>query len=580
MLKKLLSVAICAFALWPAAHAQRNCGSMEHLNHLLEENPDLHKKMDAHEHRIQNILDAQKKGQLANGLSAATTVTIPVVVHVVYNNSTENISTAQINSQINVLNADFSASNGDISSVPSLFTSRIGDANIQFALATTDPSGNPTSGITRTPTTRTSFSTSGNPVKFNSTGGKDAWPTDQYLNIWVCDISGGILGYAQFPNSGSAATDGVVTDFAYFGTTGTATAPFNLGRTTTHEVGHWLNLRHIWGDTGCGGDDFVSDTPLAGSPNFGCPSFGANSCSGGDPDMWMNYMDYVDDRCMYMFSQGQVNRMRATFETGGGRESFNPTTVTPPPPPTGTPTYCASRGNSTADEWIQRFRYAGIDNNSGNNGGYADFTSISTNVSAGTGYTLTVNPGWSGRVFPEGYAIWIDRNQDGDFSDSGERIGATGSAITASSVSGTLTVPANSNNGTTRLRVSMKYNGVPTECEVFSFGEVEDYTLNISNGIRQARDISLGGDLGLEVYPNPTSSNATVRFEVAGEPADVVLSVTDVRGVQVASRTWSNVNGTIEYKLNSESLGQGVYLVAIESNGAKQVKRLMVTEVL
>ena len=577
MMKKLLVLAVSVLMIWPAAYAQRNCSSMEHLNHLLEQDPELHHKMEAHEHRIQNILDAKKKGQLANGLSASTTVTIPVVVHVVYNNSTENISTAQINSQIDVLNEDFSATNGDIGSVPSLFSSRVGDANIQFALATTDPNGNPTSGITRTSTTRTSFSTTGNQVKFNSSGGKDAWPTDDYLNIWVCDISGGILGYAQFPNSGSAATDGVVTDFAYFGTIGTATAPFNLGRTTTHEVGHWLNLRHIWGDTGCGGDDFVSDTPLAGNPNYGCPSFGANSCSGGDPDMWMNYMDYVDDRCMYMFSQGQVDRMRATFESGGGRESFNPTTGGGGPGP-GPVTYCASRGNSTADEWIQRFRYAGIDNNSGNNGGYGDFTSISTNVSAGTGYVVTINPAWSGRTYREGYAIWIDTNQDGDFTDAGERIGATSNPITNASVSGTLTVPAGSTNGTTRMRVSMKYNATPTSCEVFTYGEVEDYTLNISNGIRQGRSISLGGDLGLEVYPNPTSSNATVRFEVVGQPADVVLSVTDVRGAEVASRTWNNVNGSIEYTLNSESLEQGVYLVAIESNGAKQVKRLMVTK--
>ncbi|MCB0624470.1 MAG: zinc metalloprotease, partial [Saprospiraceae bacterium] len=170
---------------------------------------------------------------------------------------------------------------------------------------------------TRTSTSVTAFSANDN-MKFNSSGGKDAWPAGSYLNIWVCDLSGGLLGYAQFPG-GPASTDGVVIDYAYFGTIGTATPPFHLGRTATHEVGHWLNLRHIWGDGPCSVDDFVTDTPTSDAANYGCP-IGHVSCS--TTDMVQNYMDYTDDACMNLYTTGQKNRMRAVFDTGGARQSL------------------------------------------------------------------------------------------------------------------------------------------------------------------------------------------------------------------------------------------------------------------
>ena len=246
---------------------------------------------------------------------------IPVVVHVVYRNSTENISDAQIESQIAVLNEDFRATNPDRSSTPAPFEPLIGDARISFRLATTDPDGNPTDGITRTSTGNTSFTSSTDNVKAASSGGADPWPSDRYLNIWTCgNLRSGsgqsLLGYAQFPG-GPSATDGVVCLHSAFGTSGTAAAPFDRGRTTTHEIGHWLNLRHIWGDdgTGCTGDDFVADTPNAGGPNYGSPTFPRVTC-GNAPhgDLFMNYMDYTDDAAMFMFTHGQVARMQAALD--------------------------------------------------------------------------------------------------------------------------------------------------------------------------------------------------------------------------------------------------------------------------
>ena len=156
-------------------------------------------------------------------------------------------------------------------------------------------------------------------MKFSSNGGSDVVTPSTHMNIWVANIGGGILGYAQFPG-GSAATDGIVVAPQFFGNTGYVSAPFDKGRTTTHEVGHYLNLRHIWGDGRCNRDDFVSDTPKSDRPNYGCPNYPTNHCRSSD--MFMNYMDYVDDRCMFMFSEGQKARMRALFAAGGAREDI------------------------------------------------------------------------------------------------------------------------------------------------------------------------------------------------------------------------------------------------------------------
>ena len=296
----------------------RNCGSVQYLSDQIQNDPGRATRLQAIERHTSGILNSGHR----------SIITIPVVVHVVYSNSAENISDAQIQSQITVLNEDFRRLNSDADNT----WLQAADSEIEFCLASIDPDGNATNGITRTSTSVSSFNVN-NAVKFNSSNGKDAWPSADYLNIWVCDISGNILGYGQFPG-GPATTDGIVVDYQYFGTTGTATFPFHLGRTATHEVGHWLNLYHIWGDGGCSVDDNVADTPLSDDPNYGCP-IGNQSCN--SVDMVQNYMDYSDDACMNLFTAGQRARMRALFQTGGARESLlfsNGCNGTPPPQPT------------------------------------------------------------------------------------------------------------------------------------------------------------------------------------------------------------------------------------------------------
>ncbi|AWM14916.1 zinc metalloprotease [Flavobacterium sp. NRK F10] len=284
----------------------RNCASNDVLEAQLKENPQLAVKMAEIENFTESFLNnPTSQMRLVNG-----SIEIPVVVNVLYNSASENISLAQIQSQIDILNQDFNGNNPDFNQVPSLFSGVKADIGISFVL----------DNVIRKSTRKSSWGTR-DAMKSSKRGGIDATSPDTKLNIWVCTIGGGILGYAQFPG-GSSSTDGVVIDSRYFGNTGTATAPFDKGRTATHEIGHWMNLRHIWGDTTCG-TDYVADTPTHNTANYGCPSYPHYStCSGTPVEMTMNYMDYTDDACMYMFTNGQKSRMMAIFAAGGPRETF------------------------------------------------------------------------------------------------------------------------------------------------------------------------------------------------------------------------------------------------------------------
>mgnify|MGYP005851647231 CR=1 FL=1 len=284
-----------------SAIANRGCASHEVHERQLRENPLLAQKMA----EIERLTDqAMAEGRIVNGV-----LEIPVVFNVLYRTSAENISQTQLQSQIDVLNKDFPGTNSDYNS-SNPYNSVRGAINVRFVL----------DQVIRKSTTKTTWGTN-DAMKKTSTGGIAPTSPTTKLNYWVCTIGGGILGYAQFPG-GASATDGVVIDSKYTGTTGTAAYPFNLGRTATHEIGHWMNLRHIWGDATCG-SDLVSDTPTHNAANSGVPAVGHRStCSGQPLEMFMNYMDYTDDRGMYMFSKGQVSRMAAVFGTSGPRKSF------------------------------------------------------------------------------------------------------------------------------------------------------------------------------------------------------------------------------------------------------------------
>ncbi|MBB1282884.1 T9SS type A sorting domain-containing protein [Flavisolibacter sp. BT320] len=269
----------------------------------------------------QNIRKAESFQKNKSSLSTVAEdeiIRIPVVVHVLYNQPSQNISDAQIQSGVDALNRDFRKRNGDTANTPVRFRHLAADVMIEFYLAKSDPRGRATTGINRKYTSRGGWAPD-DKIKLSAQGGLDGWNSKQYLNIWIGNIIGS-SGYATVPGS-AAATDGIVINAAAFGTFNTV-APFHRGRTAVHEVGHWLGLKHIWGDTQCG-DDAVDDTPRQGYFTKGCPTGFRTSCENGEQgDMYMNYMDYTNDDCMNLFTLGQRQRMRAAFAEGGPRASL------------------------------------------------------------------------------------------------------------------------------------------------------------------------------------------------------------------------------------------------------------------
>jgi len=278
---------------------RRSCGAMAAHMRLLETYPAFR----AAQMRLEGT--TERRRQMTFDAAKAKLVTIKTVVNVVYKTPEQNISDAQINSQIAALNKDYRAANPDKNQTPTPWKGLVSDVRLEFKLAK----------VTRTKTTKGPF-TSDDLVKKASTGGIAPFQPKKYLNLWVCALSGGLLGYAQFPG-GPQATDGVVINYLAFGTIGTAQAPFNKGRTATHEIGHYFNLRHIWGDTpDCSGSDMVADTPNCAGANFGTPTWPHITCNNGpNGDMFMNYMDYTDDAAMFMFTSQQVLRMRTALDS-------------------------------------------------------------------------------------------------------------------------------------------------------------------------------------------------------------------------------------------------------------------------
>jgi hypothetical protein len=309
-MKKFLLPLLMLGAATLNAQQFNRCSSYDYMQQQIANEPLLQNRVNAYEAEC-----AQAQLDHPNGYQSRAICLIPVVVHVVYQNATENISNNRIYEQIAVLNADYRKLNSDASNIPAAWQGIAADCEIMFCLAARDPNGNWTDGIERTSTTVGTFGTDDD-IKSFATGGADAWDSDVYLNLWVGDLGSMLLGYAQFPGF-DPETDGVVIHYRYFGKTG-ASAPFNKGRTATHEVGHWLGLRHIWGDdSGCNGNDLVSDTPNQADETYGTIAPNTvitDNCSPSAPGvMWCNYMDYTDDGSMYFFTQGQKTRMWTTL---------------------------------------------------------------------------------------------------------------------------------------------------------------------------------------------------------------------------------------------------------------------------
>jgi len=296
--------------------AQRDCSSHTYLQQELLNNPLLKNDLDRIENYVRSHVTT-RSGLAGKPQGSKIIVKIPVVVHILYHRSDENINDETVFSQIRVLNESFRRLNADTVNTPVAFRSVAADCEIEFQLATSDPQRRSTTGIIRkyTPVTRWNAD---DRMKLSAETGDDAWDANNYLNIWVCNM-GRAAGYSSFPG-GPAAKDGIVIAFNVFGIN--KKAGYELGKTAVHEAGHWLGLRHIWGDSYCG-NDMIGDTPGQSSFTQGCPKGIHTSCNNGPGgDMYMNYMDLTLDACTNLFTEGQKERMWASFEAGGGRKSI------------------------------------------------------------------------------------------------------------------------------------------------------------------------------------------------------------------------------------------------------------------
>jgi len=568
-MKQIFTFLIALLALQQSTLAQRVCGTTEYQMMLEQEDPSIINRREEIEQFTRDFLISNPQGERA-------LVRIPVVVHVVYNTTAENISDAQIQSQITVLNQDFRKLNADAANTPSAFAGLAGDANIEFCLASVDPNGNATSGILRVPTSATSFGTN-NTVKSSASGGSNPWNAGKYLNLWVCDISGSILGYAQFPG-GSASTDGVVCDYQYFGTIGTATAPFNKGRTATHEVGHWLNLYHIWGDdgTGCTGSDQVTDTPNAGGPNYGCPAFPRVTCSNGpNGDMFMNYMDYTDDACMFMFSNGQISRMQALFSTGGARNGL----ITSNGCGTPTPVLCGAITNLTSASITQTgatISWAAVTGATGYVLQYkpasstvwttVNVTTTSfaiTGLTAGTAYNAQVQS-----VCSAGNGSFSAIN----FTTTSATTSCTDTYESNNSSSAAKTIPVNTNI-TARI-------GTSTDTDWFRFSNTStarniridltnlpaDYDVRLYNPSGTQVAISQNGSITSEAIVYNTTTTGTWRIQVYGYQGAFNSTLCYTLRASISASTFREGDETPAAELNSSASDSDVVIANVFPN--------------
>jgi hypothetical protein len=635
MIKKILRPAFAGLFLvtftFGALNAQyKRCASHEVYERMLKEDPQFAANRARIERETREWIE--KNGN--NKLGAV--ITIPVVFHVVYNTSAQNIPDARIIEQLNVLNQDFGRTNADAVNTPSVWQGIAANTNIQFCLAQRDPSGNPTNGIVRKSTTVTSFTTNDN-IKRSANGGSDAWPRDQYLNIWVGNLSGGLLGYAQFPG-GPAATDGVVVLYSSVGgpnNPGTAT-PYHLGRTATHEVGHWLNLYHIWGDdgTGCSGSDQVSDTPNQAGATSGCPTFPkTDACTSTSPGiMFMNYMDYSYDACMNMFTNGQSSRMNATLN--GTRLSLQSSPgCTPASGGTcGIPTSLSATSvtsssatlnwNAVSGATSYNVRYKATASSTWINNSTSSTSLAVSGLSASTSYEFQVQAvcGANSSVYSSSATFTTQAAGCSDVYESNNTLSAAKTIPVNTDIYGLISpsgdndyfkftttspntyiridlsnLPADydirlynssgsqlaiSQNGGTAAEVIIRNTSSAATYYVRVYGyngannASQCYLLRINTKNSAWREAEWQVNNEVVVYPNPAMDKVHIQFS-SPKSEDVTIRLADITGRIVQSLTMTTEAGLNTAALEVMQLPKGIYLLELVNTEGRTVKRFV-----
>ncbi len=464
---RILTIALCITLTSTSVRSQERCTAHTITQRWLQE--------QGRPTDLQQAIRATAKGERKGG----GTPTVPVVVHVVWNNASENVSDALIQEMLTILNEDYQALNSDYDEVRAAFLNDRGNPDIQFCLAQVDPNGAATTGITRTQTSQTWFDpdTETNDMK-SAPDGIAPWNTEEYLNIWICDISSGATGgfvtagYAYLPVGGMVGSDidGLVLDYDY-GIGGGS-------RTSTHEIGHYFGLDHPWADGGCASDDGMDDTPTTDEPTYSCANTNLMNCS--QLTQYENFMDYAD--CEVMFTNDQAAYMNSILNgarSGLLNNNACGTVITGPCIPT-------SGGGTSEDDFIDGVELGSISNtNSGSNTGpsYNDYTSLfTTALQRNSSYTVTIT---SGDYTPDNYAVWIDYDQNDVFSTT-EKLGEFTNSTSGEAQNITFTVPGGAALGTTVMRVRGVFfnTGEPSPadpCYAYDYGETEDYGITITN---------------------------------------------------------------------------------------------------
>jgi hypothetical protein len=348
-----------------------------------------------------------------------------------------------------------------------------------------------------------------------------------------------------------------------------------------------INLDNYPGETTWSVVNSSGTTVASGGPYSGAGSTATediclpNGCY--DFTIFDSYGDGIC--CAYGNGSYSLTDGSTVLASGGSFASSETTNFcvgsTPPPPP---PSYCGSEGSNSNFEWIQRIQFGSINNNSGNDGGYGDYTNLSTALTPGGSVSVTLVPGFSSSTYTEYWRLWIDYNRDGDFSDAGEQIGQGSGTGT---LSGTLSVSPSATPGTTRMRVAMKYNAYSTPCETFSYGEVEDYTVTIGtalpgeNGIAvvnvtglESNDLTKGA--GFRIFPNPAKDLVNLQYRAATE-GKVEIELLDLMGRTLQAFTDQAVSGSNAFQLETNQLPEGTYLIRLTQNDQQHVERAVIS---
>lgn len=636
MLKKTLQSAAVMLLLM-AFHANeiygqyQRCASNEVYERMLKDDP----QFAANRAQIERETRQWIQNNANNKIGAV--ITIPVVFHVVYNTAAQNISDARILEQLNVLNQDFGRTNADAGSTPSVWQGISANTNIQFCMAQRDPNGNATNGIVRKSTTVTSFSSNDN-IKRSVNGGSDAWPRDQYLNIWVGNLSGGLLGYAQFPG-GAASTDGVVVLYSSVGgpnNPGTAT-PYHLGRTATHEVGHWLNLYHIWGDDGtaCSGSDQVSDTPNQAGATSGCPAFPkTDACTSTSPGvMFMNYMDYSTDACMNMFTNGQSSRMNAALN--GTRVSLLSSLGCTPPSGGGTCGVPASLAASSITTTSATLGWGAVSGATSYNVQYKATSSSTWNNTSSTGTSVSVGGlsasttyefqvqavcGANTSAYSASATFTTSAAGCSDVYESNNTL-STAKIVSVNTDIYGLISPSGDNDyfrftttsPNTYIRINLSnlpadydirlYNSSGTQLAISQNGGttaevitrntssaatyyVRIYGYNNANNASQCyllrinarntawREAELQVSNEVNVFPNPANDKVHIQFSTSMSE-DVIIRLVDLTGRQIQSAIMTTEAGENTFAFDVMQLPKGIYLMELNSAENRAVKRFV-----